>query len=123
MLIILSAVVVFHLLILLQVIPYENVWAGKLSSVNEMYMFETASILINILLITVLLFKGNLVRHRIPERILNHVLWFFVVVFSLNTLGNLTAKTDFERIVFTPLTLVSAVLIWLIVRKQKVRIG
>lgn len=120
MLILLSTVILFHLLIVLQVIPYENVWAGKLQSVDEMYAFEAASIFINLVLIGVLLLKGRYVGHRIPERILDVILWLFVVVFSLNTIGNLMAKTYFERVIFTPLTLLLAYLSWLVVRKREV---
>lgn len=120
MLILLSTVILFHLLIILQVIPYENVWAGKLQSVDEMYAFEAASIFINLVLIGVLLLKGRYVGHRIPERILDVILWLFVVVFSLNTIGNLMAKTYFERVIFTPLTLLLAYLSWLVVRKREV---
>ena len=119
MLILLSLVVLFHLLIIFQVVPYEIVWAGRLRTVDEMYAFEATSILINLLLIGVLLFKGKYFSHRIPEALLNVLLWLFVVVFSLNTVGNLLAKTQFERVVFTPLTFISAVLIWIIVRKDE----
>lgn len=115
----LTAVIVFHTLIIAQIIPYEIVWAGKLNSVNEMYVFEIISILVNILLITVLLLKGNYIKHTISNKILNGILWFFVLVFTLNTVGNLLAKSLFEKAVFTPLTLISALLIWIIIRKDK----
>lgn len=120
MLILLSVVVLFHLLILVQIIPYEIVWAGKLQSTNEMYVFEAVSIVINLILISILLLKGNYINHRASERMLNAFLWFFIVVFALNTVGNLMAKTYFEKVVFTPLTLISAILIWVVVRKEDI---
>lgn len=114
-----TAIIVFHLLILVRIIPYEIVWAGKLTSVNEMYVFEIVSILVNVLLITVLLLKGNVIKHKINDKIINGILWFFVLVFALNTFGNLLAKSLFEKVVFTPITLISALLIWIIIRKDK----
>jgi hypothetical protein len=42
-----------------------------------------------------------------------------VLVFGLNTIGNLFAKSLFEKAVFTPLTLILALLIWIILRKDK----
>jgi len=115
----LTAVIVFHLLIISRIISYEIVWAGKLKSVSEMYVFEIISILVNILLLTVLLLKGNLIKHKINDKIINGILWFFVLVFALNTIGNLLAESLFEKAVFTPLTLISSLLIWIIIRKDK----
>jgi succinate dehydrogenase/fumarate reductase cytochrome b subunit len=57
----LTIVIVFHILIIIRIIPYQIVWAGKLESVNKMFVFETVSISVNILLLTVLLLKGNFI--------------------------------------------------------------
>jgi len=115
----LTAVIVFHMLIIIRIIPYEIVWAGKLKSVNEMYVFEMVSVLVNILLLAVLLLKGNYLKHKINSKIINGILWFFVFVFALNTVGNLMAESFFEKAVFTPLTLILAILIWVIIRKDE----
>jgi hypothetical protein len=112
-------VVIFHALIIIGIIPYEIVWAGKLKSVSEMYVFEIVSIIVNMLLLIVLLLKGNFLKHTINEKIINGILWVFVLVFGLNTIGNLFAKSLFEKAVFTPLTLILALLIWIILRKDK----
>jgi hypothetical protein len=115
----LTLVILFHLSVITQLVPYTIVWAGKMKSVQEMYLFESVSIAINLFLITVVSLKIELIKHAISHKILNGILWFFVVLFSLNTVGNLFAKTDFEKYVFTPLTLISAILIWCIVRNKK----
>lgn len=115
----LTAVFVFHVFVITGIIPYEIVWAGKLKSADEMYVFEVVSILINLVLLATLLFKKKQIRYKTDgSKIMDGILWFFIVVFALNTIGNLMAKTDFERYVFTPLTLVFAILIWIIVRKH-----
>lgn len=115
----LTVVIVFHMLIIIRIIPYEIVWAGKLKSVGEMYVFEIVSILVNILLLTILLLKANFIKHTINDKIINGILWFFVLVFALNTVGNLLAKSLFEKVVFTPLTFILSLLIWIIIRKDK----
>ena len=115
----LTLVIIFHLAIVSQLIPYTIVWAGKLKTVEEMYAFEAVSISVNLFLITILLLKGNYIKHRISGKILNTILWLFVALFALNTIGNLMAETLFEKLVFTPLTLLSAILIWTIIRKDK----
>ena len=105
-----SLILVFHLLVLMQIVPYTIVWAGKLNSVTEMRNFESVSILLNLLMLLVILVKAGFVKWRINQRILNTIIWTFVVLFSLNTIGNLFSKSTFELIVFTPLTLLMAVL-------------
>jgi len=112
----LATVMIFHILVIVQIIPYEIVWAGKLQSIDDMYAFESMSILVNSFLITVLLLKGNFFKHRIPGKYINGIIWFFICLFALNTIGNLFAKTIFEKVVFTPLTLISVFLLWDIVR-------
>ncbi|MDP1746994.1 MAG: hypothetical protein Q8L90_15575 [Bacteroidota bacterium] len=115
----LTLVIIFHLAIITKLIPYTIVWAGKLKTDNEMYAFEAISIAINIFLVVLLLLKGKYIKHGISDKVLNIILWLFVALFALNTLGNLMAETLFEKLVFTPLTLVSAILLWIIVKKEK----
>lgn len=116
MLALLTLVMLFHLLVLFQIIPYDIVWAGKLNSIEEMYSFEIMSILVNSILMTTLLLKGNFIKHKISGKIINGIIWFFIFLFTLNTIGNLFAKTIFEKVVFTPLTLISVFLLWNIVQ-------
>jgi len=110
MLALLSIVMVFYLSVLTQLIPYTIVWAGKLKTVEEMRQFEIVSIILNCFFMTILLLKGNYIKSKIPVKLLNMVLWIFVAIFTLNTVGNLYAETKFELYVFTPLTFVSALL-------------
>jgi membrane protease YdiL (CAAX protease family) len=119
MLVLLTLVLIFHISILTQIVPYDIVWAGKLKTKQEMYVFESVSILINSILISTLLIKGNYLKINISEKLINSILWIFVVLFSLNTLGNLTAKTLFEKAVFTPFTAISAFLIFIIVKPNR----
>jgi len=43
-------------------------------------------------------------------KIVTIALWAFVVLFAINTVGNVLSKTSLETIIFTPLTFLSAVL-------------
>jgi hypothetical protein len=115
---ILSIVIFLHLSILLKIIPYSIAWGGRLQNDEQMYMFETFSIIINLLLVSALLMKGRYIRLHFKEKTLNLVLWIFFILFILNTVGNLFAKTNFEK-VFAILTLTLAFLIWKILRPGK----
>jgi hypothetical protein len=109
-----SLVIIFHLLILFKIIPSEIAWGGRLKTEQEMFVFETVSVALNLFLIWILTMKV-----KQPEsKIINIVLWLFFVVFILNTVGNLFAHTNLEKL-FSILTFVLAILILRILMKGK----
>ena len=117
----LSLVLIFHLCVLFEVISYKIVWAGKLNSKEEMYVFEAVSILINFFLIIVLCIKFQNIKKSETNRIINIIIWVFVFLFALNTLGNIFAENLIEQILGTLLTFISATLCWIIVKKKNKR--
>ena len=119
MLFLITIVTVFHLFIILKLIPYNIAWGGRLKNDNEMYVFETISIFINLILISILLFKGKYLKFHFNEKVLNIMLWIYFFIFSLNTIGNMLAKTNFEKW-FSVITLILAILIWNILKKEKI---
>lgn len=110
MITLLTAVLVFHIMVLTGVIPYAIVWAGKISTAAEMRKLEVISILVNAFSIITLLLRANYIKNKITVKILNAIIWLLVVLFSLNTIGNLFAESQFELYFFTPLTFISAIL-------------
>ncbi len=104
--------------IMVKIIPYSITWGGRLTNDNEMYVFESISILINALLCWLLLMKGKLIDYKISEKIVNVILWIFFGIFVLNTIGNIFAKTTFEKS-FAFLTAISAILLWKIQSKEQ----
>jgi len=119
MLWLIAAITIFHMAILFKLIPYEITWGGRLKSDAEMYVFESISLAINFFLVFVLLIKGEYVKQILPLKMVNIVLWAFLVLFILNTIGNLVAKTNFEKY-FAIITLSFSILIWITLKKQKV---
>jgi hypothetical protein len=104
---------IFHILILVGVIPYEITWGGRLKTVEEMYVFETISILINSFFISVLLQKAGYIRFFLGKKTVTIILWIFFAIFVLNTMANVFANTNFEKY-FAILTLINSILIWAI---------
>ena len=118
MLWLLAAVMLFHLSIVLKIIPYENTWGGRLKNDGEMYVFETISLVVNLFLFSILLIKGKYVKEYLSQKVVNIILWFFIMLFGLNTVGNILAETNFEK-AFALVTLTFVILIWIILRKDK----
>lgn len=110
MLVLLSAIILFHLLIFAQIIPYNIAWGGKLANVQEMYTFEIISLAINALLLWVVLQKAGWTRQILSGRFMRMIWIVFAVLFTLNTLGNLMANNWFEKVFGTVLT---TLLAWL----------
>lgn len=108
--IILSLIVLFHLLILTGVIPFDIVWGGRLASREQMLRMETVSILLNLLMLAVVGLRARLFGRRVPPWIITIALWIMCGLFFLNTIGNLLAQSALERILFTPLTLILSLL-------------
>ncbi len=114
----LLAVIIFHLCIVVKVIPYEITWGGRLNSEREMYIFESISIFINFFLGFVLLMEGGYIRRYFRQSMINIILWIFFILFVLNTIGNIFAKTNFEKS-FAIVTLIFAILIGIILKKSR----
>jgi hypothetical protein len=115
---ILLMVTAFHFCLIIKLIPYDIAWGGRLKNDTEMYVSEAISILINLFLISIFLIKGNYLKYRENEKVVNIILWIFFFIFILNTIGNILAESNFEKL-FSILTLISVLLIWNVLKNNK----
>jgi hypothetical protein len=113
----LTAVVLFHILVLVGIVPMEIVWGGRLTSRTELVQFEVVSIALNLFMIFVVSHPAGFIQILKPIV----VRWLLVVMaalFALNTFGNVMAVNPLERWIFTPLTGLMCVLcIWLLKKR------
>lgn len=105
----LSLVIIFHLLVLVQVIPYKIVWGGRLENDTQMIRFESVSIALNMIMLVVVAIYSGYLKWELHRRWLQLGCWVMVVLFSFNTVGNLFAIIDWERWIFSPLTFLLAI--------------
>ena len=119
MIVILVIVLLFHFLVLSQIINFKNSWGGRLSGENQMYLFETISLCLNALLLFSILQKAAYIKQYFPSKLIETILWIFVFIFTLNTVGNLFANNLFEKILGTIFTSACAYFCLTIVRKNK----
>lgn len=110
LIVIYASVFVFHILVLLKVVPYKIVWGGRLKTDTEMYRFECVSLLVNALFLTIVLIKAKYLNVVVADTVLTISFWGMAVLFLLNSVGNLLSKSKWERIIFTPLTILLTVL-------------
>ncbi|GGD45427.1 hypothetical protein GCM10011514_06800 [Emticicia aquatilis] len=105
LLIILSATIIFHVLVLVKIIPYKIVWGGRLKTDADMYKFELVSLVLNLFFLCVIAIKAGIFKVDFPANILNYIIWGMAALFLLNTIGNLLSKSSLEKKIFTPITI------------------
>lgn len=105
----LAASICYHIAIFFGAVPFEHVWGGQLKTYKEMLVMETVSITTNLLLIWFVAQAAGYAKRVFNHKIIRLWLWLMVAVFFLNSVGNLLAISDFERWIFTPITLLSLV--------------
>ena len=119
LLVLTAGVVVFHLLIVTQVLPYSIVWGGRLTSYSEMIRFESVSIALNFLIAALAAMAGGFIPNILPTNILKLLLWALFVILVFNTIANPFSATLFEAVVFTPVTFVMAVCFYRLILSRR----
>lgn len=118
-----SIFIIFHIcitigIILFDIVPVDYLWGGQLKTKDELFVFELISISIQTLC---LLFVVNYRKHFANKTSAIVIAWILFVIFLLNTVGNLFAQTLFEKVVFTPVTLVLGLLMLRIAMDKKIK--
>ena len=118
MIAILSALIVFHVLTLTGIIPYDIVWGGSLQNPKEMSVLETTAMLISIGMIITLLVKLRQLKNNKDKAAINYVIWGFAATFFFGAIGNLMAESPWEIIPGTTISLYATYLCVLIARNK-----
>lgn len=109
----------FHVLVLVGIIPFDDVGGGRIKSKQYMYLLESFALCANFLLIFILLIKGKFIPEYLSIRHVNWLLEIFGFFFMLNTVGNLFSTSSNEKVIFAPLALMFAILVYFILRRTK----
>ena len=99
---------VFHLLIIAGIVPYGIVWAGKIQNRQQMLRMETVSLIVLTLAVFLVLMRVGYLQWVENPLVLQGGMWLLFAFFTLNTLGNMTAKNPFEKYGFGSLTILLA---------------
>lgn len=96
-LVIVAAYCVLHLLIMLQIIPSNIVWGGRIESNKALYVLEGVALAIMAFLGVVIAMKNRIIKPVFTDKAIKRILLIFAVFFMLNTLGNILAETLIEK--------------------------
>lgn len=116
-LILFRLLIAFHLLVILDIlllgnIPIDYLWGGRMETSEQLLNFEIISLLGMVMCLVIVLIRSEKIRVPSlmgPSRV---ALWVLSILFLANTLGNLLAKTTFEKC----FALITALLVILCVR-------
>ncbi|PSN16498.1 hypothetical protein C7293_02515 [filamentous cyanobacterium CCT1] len=107
-----GCLILFHLgiivgILLFNYVPIDFLWGGRLQSKEQFFLFEAISIIIQAICLFLTLIKAGYLRLERLGNIAHTGMWVLFAIFSLNTVGNILAKTAFEK-AFTVVTIILA---------------
>ena len=119
----LTALAVFHVLLILGVLPADIAWGGRADRSSPSFLvLEIIGLLVIALFAAVVAAKAGYLKLPGPRRIVDVGVWVVGLYFALNTVGNLASMSGLERAIFTPVSLVLSVLAFWLAR-AKTRAG
>ncbi len=99
----------FHVLVLLGIIPADIVWGGRIQGVREnLVTLETIALLVTLLFIVIIAAKIGYIQAGKLSGVINIGVWLIFVFLLLNTLGNLASGVSFENLIAAPITIILA---------------
>jgi hypothetical protein len=105
----LGLVLVFHLLVLLRVIPSDIVWGGRIQGVPEnLLTLEIIALLITLFFMLIIAAKADYIQAGKLSGTVNIGVWLIFAFLILNTLGNLASGVSFENLIAAPITIILA---------------
>ena len=109
LLVALGLLFLFHILVLLRVIPADIVWGGRIQGVPANFIvLETIALLVTLLFMLIVAAKVGYIQAGKFSGAVNIAVWFIFIFLVLNTLGNLVSGVSFENLIGAPITILLA---------------
>lgn len=102
---------VFHLLLLLKLLPSGIVWGGRLENSGEnLITLEVISLIVTLIFILIVAAKVGYIFRGKYKKAINVLVWIMCFYFVLNMMGNIASTSPLEKIIFIPVSIILAVL-------------
>ena len=95
----------FHLLLAFGFLPRDIVWAGTLDS-ETIKSYELISFAVTMVLLFFAVIKAGYINNTILIRIADVFIWLMVLYFGMMVIGNFTAQTITEQVIFIALSII-----------------
>jgi len=101
---------IFHVFVLLGVIPADIVWGGRIQGVpSNLLTLEAIAILLTLVFIVIIAAKTGYFQAGRLSGAVSVGVWLIFVYLLLNTLGNLVSGVSFESLIAAPVTIILAI--------------
>ena len=108
---ILSLLIVMHLLILIKILPSDFVWGGQVNNMqSNLFILEIIAVAVTLIFIFFTAVKTDYIKIVKLKILINIGTWLMFIYFILNIIGNLTSTVTLEKMIFTPVTIILALL-------------
>lgn len=101
-LILFGLLILFHLLIIVGIVlfdyvPMDFLWGGRMETREQLLGFEIVSLSVMVLCFLIVLIRAERIKIPALMGVARISLWILSILFLVNTLGNILAKTSFEK--------------------------
>ena len=105
----LGLLAVFHILVLLRVLPADIVWGGAIqNSTKNLVPLETISLVVTLLFAVVIAAKAGFIKAFRFQTAVNIGIWVVFAILLLSMLANFASGVAFENLIFAPIAVVLA---------------
>ncbi len=104
--------IIFHILLLLGVVPSDIVWGGKAADKALLIKLEIFSLVTSFIILAVICAKLQQNINVKFRKVINVGIWIIFGYFLLNIVGNLASGVTTEKLIFTPITIILSVLLF-----------
>ena len=105
----LGLLAVFHILVLLRVLPADIVWGGAIrNSTTSLFPLEMISLFVTLLLAVIIAAKTGYIKAFRFQTVVNIGAWIVFAILLLSMVANFASGVAFENLIFAPITLVLA---------------
>ena len=100
---------VFHVLVLLGVLPAEIVWGGMIQGgQTNLIALETVALVMTLLFMLIVAARIGYIQVGRLSGAVKAGVWLIFIFLLLNTLGNLASGVSFENLIAAPITIILA---------------
>jgi hypothetical protein len=109
--VILILLIVFHILVMVGIIPHTIVWGGRIEDGESLLTFELFGLVTSLLFLFIILAKVEYLKFEKFRKVVTILVWIMFVWFLLNIVGNLISTASLEKLIFTPVSIILTVLV------------
>jgi len=105
----LGLLAMFHILVLLRVIPADIVWGGAIqNSTTSLFPLEMISLFVALLFAVVIAAKAGYIKALRFQAAVNIGVWVVFAILLLSMVANFASGVAFENLIFAPIAVVLA---------------